>query len=51
MNALSVMLPAKIGLVLLLIGLSFPMLPEVTHRLVELVNESAAAIAAGSGGG
>jgi flagellar biosynthesis protein FliR len=53
MNALNVMLPAKIGLVLLLIGLSFPMLPEVTSRLVELVNESAAAIAdqAGSGSG
>jgi flagellar biosynthetic protein FliR len=51
MNALSVMLPAKIGLVLLLIGLSFPMLPEVTARLVDLVNESADAIAAGAGGG
>ena len=53
MNALNVMLPAKIGLVLLLIGLSFPMLPEVTARLVDLVNESAAAVAgqAGSGGG
>jgi flagellar biosynthesis protein FliR len=53
MNALNVMLPAKIGMVLLLIGLSFPMLPEVTARLVDLVNESAAAIAgqAGSGGG
>ncbi len=45
MNALNVMLPAKIGMVLLLIGLSFPVLPEVTARLVELVNESAAAIA------
>ncbi len=55
MNALNVMLPAKIGLVLLLIGLSFPMLPEVTSRLVELVNESAAALAgqaaSSSGGG
>jgi flagellar biosynthetic protein FliR len=53
MNALNVMLPAKIGMVLLLIGLSFPVLPEVTARLVELVNESAAAIAdqAGSANG
>ena len=51
MNALNFMLPAKIGLVLLLIGLSFPMLPEVTDRLVELVNESAAAIAGASGPG
>ena len=49
MNALNVMLPAKIGMVLLLIGLSFPMLPEVTERLVELVNESAAAIAGQAG--
>jgi flagellar biosynthetic protein FliR len=49
MNALGVMLPAKIGLVLLLIGLSFPMLPEVTARLVDLVNESASAIATQAG--
>jgi flagellar biosynthetic protein FliR len=51
MNALSVMLPAKIGMVLLLIGLSFPMLPEVTSRLVDLVNESAAAVAGQAGAG
>ncbi len=41
MNALGVMFPAKIGLTLLLIGLSFPMLPEVTARLVDLVNQAA----------
>ena len=40
MNALNVMFPAKIGLTLLLLGLSFPVLPEVTSRLVELVNEA-----------
>ncbi len=51
MNALSFMLPAKIGMVLLLLGLSFPMLVEVTARLVELVNESAAAIAGRAGAG
>ncbi len=51
MNALSVMLPAKIGMVLLLIGLSFPVLPGATARLVDLVNESAAAIAGQAGGG
>jgi flagellar biosynthesis protein FliR len=48
MNALNVMFPAKIGLTLLLVGLSFPVLPEATQRLVELVNEAAAAF---SGGG
>ncbi len=50
MQALTVMMPAKIGMVLLLIGLSFPVLPEVTERMVELVNESAAAIAGQAGG-
>jgi flagellar biosynthesis protein FliR len=48
MNALNVMFPAKIGLTLLLVGMSFPVLPEATQRLVELVNEAAAAF---SGGG
>jgi flagellar biosynthetic protein FliR len=48
MNALNVMFPAKIGLTLLLVGLSFPVLPEATARLVELVNEAASAL---SGGG
>jgi flagellar biosynthetic protein FliR len=44
MNALNVMFPAKIGLTLLLVGLSFPVLPEATERLVGLVNEAAAAM-------
>lgn len=47
MNALNVMFPAKIGLVLLLLGLSFPALPAATERLVELVNEAASAFAGG----
>ena len=47
MNALNVMFPAKIGLVLLLLGMSFAALPEATSRLVELVNEAAARIAGG----
>ena len=47
MNALNVMFPAKIGLTLLLVGLSFPVLPQATDRLVELVNEATAAIAGG----
>ena len=48
MNALNVMFPAKIGLTLLLVGLSFPMLPAATDRLVDMVNQAAAAL---SGGG
>lgn len=45
LNAINVMFPAKIGLTLLLLGLSFPVLPEVIARLVELANEATAAIA------
>ena len=48
MNALNVMFPAKIGLTLLLLGLSFPMLPQASERLVEMVNAAAATL---SGGG
>ena len=44
MNALNVMFPAKIGLTLLLVGLSFPVLPEATEKLVGFVNEAAAAM-------
>ena len=47
MNALNAMFPAKIGLVLLLLGMSFPALPEATNRLVELVNDAALRIAGG----
>jgi flagellar biosynthetic protein FliR len=47
MNALNVMFPAKIGLTLLLVGLSFPVLPEATSRLVEMVNDAAAAMTGG----
>ena len=43
-----IMFPAKIGLVLLLLGMSFPALPEATDRLVELVNDAAARIAGGA---
>ena len=47
MNALNVMFPVKIGLTLLLVGLSFPVLPEATTRLVELVTQATAAMAGG----
>jgi flagellar biosynthesis protein FliR len=45
LQAINVMFPAKIGLTLLLLGLSFPVLPEAMSRLVELANEAMATIA------
>ena len=45
LNAINVMFPAKIGLTLLLVGLSFPVLPEAMARLVDLANEATATIA------
>lgn len=45
MNALNLMFPAKVGLTLLLIGLSFPMLPGVVDRLVDLANEAMSTMA------
>ena len=45
LNAINVMFPAKIGLTLLLLGLSFPVLPEAMTRLVDLANQATAAIA------
>lgn len=40
LNAINVMFPVKIGLTLLLVGLSFPVLPEAVARTVELANEA-----------
>jgi flagellar biosynthetic protein FliR len=39
------MFPAKVGLTLLLLGLSFPMLPGAVDNLVELANEAMASMA------
>ncbi|WP_181313138.1 flagellar biosynthetic protein FliR [Nocardioides campestrisoli] len=47
LNAINVMFPAKIGLTLLLLGLSFPVLPEAMERLVALANDAMATIAGG----
>src|SRR3954468_12435662 len=47
MNAFNVMFPAKIGLTLLLVGLSFPVLPQATAHLVDLVTAATAAMAGG----
>ncbi len=45
LNAINVMFPAKIGLTLLLLGLSFPVLPQAFDQLVDLANQAMAAIA------
>ena len=47
LNALNVMFAAKIGLTLLLIGMSFPVLPEAVDRLVDLANEASSALLGG----
>ena len=36
LNAINVMFPAKIGLTLLLVGLSFPVLPQAMDKMVDL---------------
>lgn len=45
LNAITVMFPAKIGLTLLLVGLSFPVLPGVVSRMVDLAVEAMATMA------
>ncbi|MEQ6901966.1 flagellar biosynthetic protein FliR [Nocardioides sp. YIM 152588] len=42
LNAINVMFPAKIGLTLLLLGLTFPLLPGAVSRIVDLANEAMA---------
>ena len=44
LSAINVMFPAKIGLTLLLIGLSFPVLPQAVDRLVSLATQAMAAL-------
>ena len=48
LNAINVMFPAKIGLTLLLLGLSFPVLPQALTRLANLATE-AMAVLSGAG--
>lgn len=45
LNAINVMFPAKIGLTLLLVGMSFTVLPEASSRLVDLVQQAMSAMA------
>lgn len=44
LNALSIMFPAKIGLTLLLVGSSFPMLPAAIDRLRDLAMQAMSAM-------
>ncbi len=47
LNAINVMFPAKIGLTLLVIGLTLPVLPGVMSHLVGLANQAMAALVGG----
>ena len=44
MQAMTVMFPVKIGLTLLLVGLSFPVLPHALDRMVDLSTQALAAL-------
>jgi flagellar biosynthetic protein FliR len=45
MQAMTVMFPVKIGLTLLLVGLSFPVLPHAVDRMVDLSNQAMSSLA------
>ena len=45
LNAINVMFPAKIGLTLMLLGLSLPVLQQAVPRLVDLVTQAMATLA------
>ena len=47
LNAINVMFPAKIGLTLLLVGLSFTVLPGAMRNLVDLAEQAMGAMAGG----
>ncbi len=44
MQAMTVMFPVKIGLTLLLVGMSFPVLPQAIDRMVDLSTQALAAL-------
>jgi len=48
LNAMNVMYPAKIGLTLLLVGLSFPAIPHAMDKLTDLVNQAVATLGGAS---
>ncbi|MGA9748834.1 MAG: flagellar biosynthetic protein FliR [Nocardioides sp.] len=44
LNAIGIMFPAKIGLTLLVVGMSFAVLPDALSRLVEMVSDATRAL-------
>ena len=48
LNAINVMFPAKIGLTLLLLGMSLPVLPQAVDRLVQLATEAMSTLSGAS---
>jgi flagellar biosynthetic protein FliR len=44
LNAIGIMFPAKIGLTLLVVGMSFAVLPDALTRMVEVISEATAAL-------
>ncbi len=44
LNAIGIMFPAKIGLTLLVVGMSFPVLPDAIDRLVDAANDAMRAL-------
>lgn len=45
LNAINVMFPAKVGLTLMLLGLSLPVLPQAVDHMVEMATEAMATMA------
>jgi flagellar biosynthetic protein FliR len=48
LNAMSIMFPAKIGLTLILVGASFPMLPEVVKKVTDLTLQAMSSMSGAS---
>ncbi len=44
LNAIGIMFPAKIGLTLLVVGMSFAVLPDALMRMVEVISEATGAL-------
>jgi flagellar biosynthetic protein FliR len=44
LNAIGIMFPAKIGLTLMVVGMSFAVLPDTLTRLLEVISEAMAAL-------
>ena len=47
LNAIGIMFPAKIGLTLLMVGMSFAVLPDAMRRLLEMMSQAMSALLGG----